>query len=116
MGKRERNKGSGGEREFFKLLSLHLGVEVKRKLGQAREGGHDGEYGPLIIEVKRRKGFSVARHLDQARLACSDETKVPIVALREDHGPWMILLTADSFFKLTKDSKLLTGGEIHVKE
>lgn len=104
MGKSQRRKGSGGEREFFKLLSARLGVTVKRKLGQAREGGNDGDCGPLVIEVKRYKRFSVARHLEQAERACPHPSKIPVVALREDTGPWLVLMKAEDFLFLAKGS------------
>jgi hypothetical protein len=40
-GKSSRDKGARGEREFAELLSNELGQVVKRKLGQARDGGDD---------------------------------------------------------------------------
>ena len=40
-GRAARNKGAAAERELASMLSNELGVVVKRKLGQAREGGDD---------------------------------------------------------------------------
>jgi Holliday junction resolvase len=102
----QRNKGAAGEREFFKLLSASLGITVKRKLGQAREGGNDGDCGPLVIEVKRYRRFAVARHLEQAQRAAGDAGKLPMVALREDGGQWMVLMYAEHFFQLTEGGGL----------
>ena len=57
-GRMSRNKGAGAEREFAALVSEALGVEVKRKLGQAREGGDDscvaprwGESGEVVLRA-----------------------------------------------------------------
>jgi len=36
-GRGKRNKGAAGERELAGILKDHLGFEVKRNLGQARD-------------------------------------------------------------------------------
>ena len=40
-GRGRRNKGATGERELAAILTDEMGFVVKRKLGQARDGGHD---------------------------------------------------------------------------
>ena len=54
MGKSQRSKGQCGERELAAELSRLLGVEVKRKLGAAREGGSDIDIPGFSIECKRQ--------------------------------------------------------------
>ena len=105
MGRMQRNKGASGEREFFSWLSDMLGKTVKRKLGQAREGGNDGDAGPLVIEVKRYAAFAVMRHFEQCEKAAGTG-KFPVVALREDDGEWMVLLRAQDFLELSRDEIL----------
>ena len=60
MGKMQRNKGAGGEREAIRVLGEQLGAsvetELKRNLQQTRDGGQDLiGLGPWAIEVKRSK-------------------------------------------------------------
>jgi large subunit ribosomal protein L19 len=55
MGRAERLKGARGENEVAALLSESLGIAVKRKLGQARDGGDDIQVGRWRLEVKRRE-------------------------------------------------------------
>lgn len=49
-------------------MTAALGTTAKRRLGQAREGGHDIDIDlPLVTEVKRRKGpLAVMKWLKQA--------------------------------------------------
>jgi hypothetical protein len=55
MGRAERAKGARGENEYASLLAEALGQPIRRKLGQARDGGDDIEVGPFRIEVKRKQ-------------------------------------------------------------
>jgi hypothetical protein len=107
MGKAQRLKGANGEREFFKWLSSWAGYPVKRKLGQAREGGRDGDLGLLVIEVKRRARISVLRWLEQAEASVAHAHDIPIVAMREDNGRWMVVLNAEDFFSLVDRKRIL---------
>jgi Holliday junction resolvase len=70
-GKTSRNKGARGEREFAEMLSNELGQVVKRKLGQARDGGDDIQVGRFRIEVKRREKLAIEAWCKQvvARMA-----------------------------------------------
>jgi Holliday junction resolvase len=56
-GRMARNKGARGENELAGILTDELGFEVKRKLGQARDGGDDIQIGKYRIEVKRREAL-----------------------------------------------------------
>jgi hypothetical protein len=80
-GRMARNKGARGENELSKILTDELGFEVKRKLGQARDGGDDIQIGKYRIEVKRREALRLDDWCQQIE-ACCDPKEVPVVAYR----------------------------------
>lgn len=86
-GRGARSKGSRGELELSKILTDELGFEVKRKLGQARDGGDDIQIGKYRIEVKRREALRLDDWCQQIE-ACCDSREVPIVAYRRNGQPW----------------------------
>ena len=86
-GRMARNKGAAGERELAGILTDELGFEVKRKLGQARDGGDDIQVGKYRIEVKRREALRLDDWCEQIE-ACCDPREVPIVAYRRNGQPW----------------------------
>lgn len=100
-----RNKGAAGERELAALLSDELGVVVKRKLGQARDGGHDIEIGRFLIEVKRQERLAIEDWCKQIETACTTysqindsgelEQPVPVVVFRRNGQPWRAVLPLD---------------------
>jgi len=105
MGKSQRTKGAGGERELCGILSDALGQVVKRKLGQARDSGHDIDLPPFKIEVKRRKRIAlIYEAMDQAETKSDFPTEhTPIVALRADGKPWFIVMYACDWIKLARE-------------
>lgn len=86
-GKSARNKGAAAERELAAMLSNELGIAVKRKLGQARDGGDDIQIGKFRIEVKRRETLAIEKWCKQVEAACSGQD-VPVVAFRRSGEPW----------------------------
>ena len=86
-GKSARDKGARGERELAELLSHELGTMVKRKLGQARDGGDDIQVGRFRIEVKRRDTLAVEQWAKQVE-AAAEPGDVPVVAFRRNGEPW----------------------------
>lgn len=86
-GKSSRDKGARGERELADLLSNELGQVVKRKLGQARDGGDDIQIGKFRIEVKRREKLAIEQWCKQVE-AASEPQDVPVVAFRRNGEPW----------------------------
>lgn len=100
-GRMSRNKGAAGEREFCKLLSEALGIEVKRKLGQARDGGDDCQVGKFRIEVKRRETLSVVKWCEQVE-AAAGAGEVPVVAFRRNGEKWRVVLSLDDFLPLMR--------------
>jgi len=104
LGKSQRTKGAAGEREVCAIFATALQRDVKRHIGQARDGGNDITVRPLSIEVKRRK--SLKTFMDwwrQAKAACTPESFIPVVVMREDNGPWLVSLTLADFLYLTSD-------------
>ena len=86
-GRMARNKGARGENELAGILTDELGFEVKRKLGQARDGGDDIQIGKYRIEVKRREALRLDDWCQQIEVYC-DPREVPIVAYRRNGQPW----------------------------
>ena len=101
-GRMARNKGAAGEREFAALLSDQLGQVVKRKLGQARDGGDDIQVGRFRIEVKRRERLQVVEWCEQVE-ACADAAEVPVLAFRRNGEPWRVVLRLDDFIPMLRD-------------
>ena len=109
MSKLSRTKGAGGERELCALLSDQFGQVVKRKLGQARDSGHDVDLPPYRIECKRRKRIAnLYEWLQQATpmlIAQEPQFKLttPIVALRADGKDWLIVMRFADWCKLARE-------------
>lgn len=107
MGRSQRRKGSAYEREVAKRFSEALGVEVKRHIGQARDGGEDIQAGPYTIECKRRARIAtVSGWMEQAVTAAQRRTPagVPVVVARQDHGESLAILRLDDLLALLRPS------------
>lgn len=109
MGKSQRTKGAVYEREIAKRFSDALGLDCKRNIGQARDGGEDIPCGPFLIECKRRKTLTTIRKwYEQVVRATTRYAEnvafgfrpTPIVVMREDNGESMVVLTLDDFLAL----------------
>lgn len=125
MGKMQRNKGAGYEREVCDAFGAALGVKVTREIGQARDGGADiVQVEPLVIECKRRRTLgTVMGWLEQAMIAATnrmvdeyaktgDEEKpapTPIVVAREDAGESIVIMRLSDFLPLFVGAQ--NGGE-----
>ena len=101
MGRAERQKGARGETEYAELLAEALGKQIRRKLGQARDGGDDIEIGPFRIEVKRRERVQVDAWCEQVE-ACIGPGQIPVVAYRRNGQPWRVVLRNDDFLRLMR--------------
>lgn len=102
MSKMQRTKGAQFERETAATLSAELGTVVKRKLGQARDGGDDMEAGPFRIECKRRAGIAVYEWLEQCA-AAAQPGQVPIVIARADRkADSIVILRLTDFIPLMR--------------
>jgi hypothetical protein len=96
-----RNKGAGAEREFAALVSAALGVEVKRKLGQAREGGDDLQLGKYRFEIKRHETLAIMAWVRQIE-ACVEDWEVPVVAFRQSQQEWRCVIKLTDLLALLK--------------
>jgi hypothetical protein len=101
LGKSQRTKGAGGEREVCAILTSALGKKIERNIGQARDGGCDINAGSLVIEVKRRKTLTTFRAwYEQAKASVKRNGDIPVVVMREDGGQFMAALSLDDFIRL----------------
>lgn len=100
-GAHSRRKGATYEREVAATLTAAFGVPVERQLGQARDGGHDLEVGPYVIECKRRKALpTIAAWMRQCAASVAGLPEptghVPVVIAREDAGEsYVVMRLAD---------------------
>ena len=101
MGKSQRNKGAQGERDWCEMLRA-VGLEAKRALGQARDGGGDVPCPPILWEVKRYAEFAVYKHIEQAIVSAPQYPGcgIPAVALRGDGKEWLVVLRASDFLPI----------------
>ena len=112
-GRGKRAKGANGERELAKILSDELGFVVKRKLGQARDGGHDIEIGRFCIEVKRQERLAIEDWCKQVELSVTTSSQidaegsvgspVPVVIFRRSGQPWRAVVPLDWFCKAVRE-------------
>lgn len=95
MGKRSRDKGKVGEREFLRELSGWLGRRIRRNHAQPdpQESGGDSAPGdlPVSLEIKRAKTFQ-HRWITQTESQAVEEGKPPMLAYSLDHQPWRVLM------------------------
>ena len=99
MGKAQRRKGAEYELEICALLRDILGREVRRNIGQSRDGGDDITIGPYRIECKRRAKIAVYEWLEQAE-AAAKLGETPVVICRGDGKKSLAILDAVHFAKL----------------
>lgn len=111
-GRNNRRRGQCGEREVAAILSDATGLEIKRLLGQERDGGHDIAFGPFRIECKRRKrvanlyGWLVQAAINGASEPGREGLDMagdPIVAIRADGQKWLIVQPLSDWIKLARE-------------
>lgn len=111
--KRAGIRGARGEREFAEMLSNELGQVVKRKLGQARDGGDDIQVGRFRIEVKRREKLAIEAWCKQVEASCTVAADiaedgqvredVPVVVFRRNGEPWRAVVPAKWFIQAMRE-------------
>lgn len=101
-GRTARNKGAAAEREFASMLSNELGVVVKRKLGQARDGGDDIQVDHYRLEVKRRERLSVEDWARQIE-AAAEPGEWPVVVFRRSGQPWRAIVPIELLIKAMRE-------------
>lgn len=114
MGSHSRRKGAVGEREVVALAIEHGFPKACR--AAPMQCGHGDDFpdvagvGRLRIEVKRRgKGSMYALAVD----ACQERAgEIPVLAYREDRGPWLAVLPLPELLKLERDALGRSGGGV----
>ncbi|NLE57348.1 MAG: hypothetical protein GX616_03245 [Planctomycetes bacterium] len=101
MGRKSRDKGAAGERELAHELSRLLGVEAHR--GRQYHGGPGSpdvaaDIPDVHIECKRTERFRLYEALQQA--IDDADGKTPIVAHRQNHKPWVVIVRLDDLARL----------------
>lgn len=102
MSKMQRDKGAAFEREIAAYLSMITGRDIKRTLGQARDGGGDIHIEPLgmLIECKRRARIdTLYKWLQQAQDACLP-AEFPVVVARGDNKTAVVIMEMATFIGL----------------
>jgi Holliday junction resolvase len=100
-GRRSRNKGKRGEREFASLCREE-GYDARR--GQQYSGveGEDVIGLPGIhIEVKRVERLNIYDAIDQA--VRDTQGAIPIVAHRKNNHRWLITMCAEDWFEIYRE-------------
>ena len=101
-----RAKGCRGEREWRDMLRAE-GYEARR--GQQFSGGTDSpdvicnDLPNLHFEVKRTQSSSPYNWIDQATRDAGDN-KLPIVAHKRNGKDWLVMMPAQVFFQLLRES------------
>ena len=117
MSKFQRDKGKRGERMFARLLT-DLGFDAKtgKQLWEARRGVQyqGGPDSPDIVcpalpihwEVKNAERLSVRDAYSQAD---SERAlgNTPVVAWKKSNCPWLVILSADDFCDILRQSDLV---------
>lgn len=102
QGRRNRQRGQEGEREVAGILSGLLNREVKRILGQERDGGMDIEMVPFLISVKRRKRignlYDWMKQLINATYR--GNSPYPVLMLRADGERWLAVVPLEDWVDL----------------
>lgn len=101
-GRASRNKGAAAERELAAILANELGVTVKRKLGQSREGGDDIQIDNYRLEVKRREALRIDDWCKQIE-AAAEPGEWPIVVYRRSGQPWRAVVPLDLLIKAIRE-------------
>jgi len=101
-GKKSREKGKNGEREFANFLKQHGYTDARR--GVQFKGTHDSPdvigINGYHIEVKRAEKLRIYPTIEKAKDESDDN--VPIVAHRKNRKEWIIVIYAEDFLDVLK--------------
>ena len=110
MSKSQRDRGKRGEREWALTLCA-AGFPARRGVQyQGSVGSPDVicECLPFHHEVKRTEKLSLYSAMDQARSDCGEN--IPLVAHRRDHHEWLVIMRAEDWLALVRESSYADGG------
>jgi len=97
-----REKGKRGEREFAAFLRS-TGFDARRTQqfsGDAGTADVDSSIDGVHWEVKRRSGIASLRFMEQAERDSLES--IPVVAMREDRGPWHLMILAEDLERFAR--------------
>jgi Holliday junction resolvase len=122
VGRGARLKGHNFERDVAKQLTEDVGVEFKRGLGQARNGGSENsdvisESLPWVhIECKRHKKCNIKEAVRQAKddIQKSGEPRMMIAITKDDREEMLVTMTYEQWVVLFKSH--LHSPYLEVKE
>ena len=101
MGKSQRTKGAGFEREIVRALK-EMGYDADRNLDQWRDGGGDIRLDHWMFECKRRAKISIYEWMEQAKVSAKGE-KMPVVICRADGKESLVIFTLDDAITLMQN-------------
>ena len=107
MGKRSRDKGQRGEREFASIMTEWLGGVIRRRLGQERDEGHDlVGLEPFAVEVKRCETLKIPEWWRQAKKSAHAAQLRPALAYRQNGKDWkvMVELSCEEFATICREN------------
>lgn len=90
MGKMQRTKGARAENQLASMLSDDLGFDIKRTLGQARDGGADILLGFMAIQVKHAAKANIKAWWQQTCADAAKCKKAPVLAYKINRQGWRI--------------------------
>lgn len=105
MGKMQRRKGVTGELEFTHLCHEHGYTNVHRTAQYCGKTGQAGDVEGLPhihVEVKRTESLRLYDALNQSKRdsLAAGKGEIPIVAHRKNKSEWVVIMTANDFFKI----------------
>lgn len=105
-GRKSRNKGAAGEREFSKLCREY-GFQAERTAQRrGKNGGEPDIIGlpGMHVEVKRCESLSLYPAMEQAKRDAKPGD-IPIVAHRRNSKEWLIVMCATDALRLIQESR-----------
>ena len=115
MGKiNSRAKGARGEREWAKVCREHGYADVRRTVQYCGKTGDASDCVGLPgihQEVKRTNCLQIYNAMDQAIRDAGKSGNIPIVCHRRDNCRWLVIMTAEDWFKLYREFELNREGE-----
>lgn len=109
-GRYAKRKGERGEREVCEIITRVTGEPSKRKLGQAREGGGDVDWGPFLLEVKARSTVAMPAWQQQVCAAVEGTGQVPAVVWRRNGEKFWIAVPFEEFVSIFNTLRLAAMG------
>ena len=101
MGKSQRTKGAGGEREVVHMLNEH-GITAKRGQCFNHEPDIVADDFPLHLEIKRQETTKIHEWFKQAVEQCRPG-KIPAVVHRRSRDQWLITMKFTDFLEVIND-------------